>query len=289
MTSHGTGIVDAGVVEVEGARLPYRIEGDGQPCIVVGSVAYYSRCFSRALRERIQLVFVDMRHFVAADGDDLPGGNLMDTYADDIERVRQALALGDVVVIGHSSHATIALEYARRYSTHVRGVVMTGAPPYASDDDYQAASDRLWDATASEERKALLARKRAELTAEVRGSLSPTELFLREYLARGPSQWYDPAYDGAWLWEGVTLNMHVLERLFQALADATLDEGQITAPVLIAHGRFDYGAPYPLWESTLDKLPRHTFVLFDKSGHTPSLEEPERFDQTLLDWIARLS
>ena len=33
------------------------------------------------------------------------------------------------------------------------------------------------------------------------------------------------------------------------------------------------------------KLPRHTYALFEKSGHHPSLEEPERFDQTLLAWV----
>jgi pimeloyl-ACP methyl ester carboxylesterase len=28
--------------------------------------------------------------------------------------------------------------------------------------------------------------------------------------------------------------------------------------------------------------------LFQQSGHTPPLEEPERFDQTLLAWVHRL-
>jgi pimeloyl-ACP methyl ester carboxylesterase len=61
--------------------------------------------------------------------------------------------------------------------------------------------------------------------------------------------------------------------------------GQITVPVLIAQGRYDYGAPYTVWEEHRHKLPRHTYALFDKSGHFPPLEEPERFDQTLLAWV----
>jgi pimeloyl-ACP methyl ester carboxylesterase len=50
-----------------------------------------------------------------------------ETYADDVNQVvRQALGLGDVVVIGHSIHAINALEYARRYPQHVREVVAVG-------------------------------------------------------------------------------------------------------------------------------------------------------------------
>jgi pimeloyl-ACP methyl ester carboxylesterase len=56
-------------------------------------------------------------------------------------------------------------------------------------------------------------------------------------------------------------------------------------PALIAHGRYDYAAPYRLWEEHRHKLPRHTYVLLEKSGHTPSLEEPGLFDHTLLAWV----
>jgi hypothetical protein len=62
----------------------------------------------------------------------------------------------------------------------------------------------------------------------------------------------------------------------------------IAAPVLIAHGRYDYGNPCTLGEKTRHQLPpQHTFVLFDKSGHFVPIEEPERFDQALIEWGAR--
>ena len=100
-----------------------------------GSVAYYSRVFSRALRERLQLVFVDLRHFAVSDPAFSPDQISIDMYAADIERFRQELGLGDIIVIGHSVHATIALEYARRYPAHVRGVVAIGSVPQGMDDD----------------------------------------------------------------------------------------------------------------------------------------------------------
>jgi len=197
----------AGIVEVGGAQLRYRIEGHGQPCLVVGSAIFYPRMFSQELREHLQLVFADLRHFAASAGPSFgPDRITVDTFADDIEQVRRTLGLGDVIVIGHSIHGTIALEYARRYPEHVRGVVAIGAVP-AEDP---AEVERQWEADASEERKEFLARQQAELTPEVRAAMSPADLLLREYVANGPVYWYDPAYDCSWMWDEVVPDMPVL-------------------------------------------------------------------------------
>jgi proline iminopeptidase len=250
--------------------------------------------FSRELREHLQLVFADQRHFAdpqhfaSADSSFSPARICAQTYADDAEQVRQALGLGDVVVIGHSIHAVTALDYARRYPAHVRGVVAIGAAP--REDPGEAG--RLWEAEASAERKAILARRLAELTPEVRASLSPADMFVRLYVANGPKWWYDPAYDASWLWDQVVPDMPVWDRLVEQFQGHDLAEAAaaITVPVLIAHGRHDYDNPYTLWEQHRPDLPpRNTYALFDRSGHIPPLEEPERFDQTLLAWVHDLT
>lgn len=277
----------AGMVEVERARLSYRIEGQGQACLVVGSSVYYPRVFSQALRRQLRLVFVDLRHFSASDPAFEPDQISIETYPDDIEQVREALRLGDVVVMGHSIHGTIALEYARRYPEHARGVVAIGAPPRRSDES-PSPSERFWEADASRERREILAHRQAELTPEVRAGLSPGELWAREYVADGPKLWFDPGYDGSWLWEDVVLDGPVFQRVAGRLLkpyDLAQGPAEIAVPVLIVHGRYDYYVPYTLWEAHRHKLPRHTYVLFERSGHTPPLEEPERFDQTLLAWL----
>ena len=291
MTTQSPAQDNAGITEVEGFHLRYRIEGHGLPCLVVGSAICYPRVFSQDLREHLQLVFVDLRHFAAsADPSFSPARISIETYADDVERVRQTLGLGDVVVIGHSIHASLALEYARRYPEHVRGAVTIGGSPCDSNENF-AAGVRLWEAEASEERKEVLARQLAELTPEVRATLSPADMFVREYVAYGPARWFDPTRDCSWLWEEVVPDMPITERLFGELFktyDLAQGPAEITVPVLIAQGRYDYSAPYTLWEEHRHKLPRHTYVLFEKSGHFPSLEEPQRFDQTLLEWVHSL-
>jgi proline iminopeptidase len=276
-----------GTVEVEGARLGYQIEGDGPACLVVGSSVYYPRVFSQELRQHLRLAFADLRHFGVSDPSFSPDQISVETYPDDVERIRQALDLGDVVVIGHSMHGTIALEYARRYPEHVRGVVAIGAPPHRSRDA-PSPSERLWETDASDARKEILARQLEELTPEVRAALGPGQLWVREYVASGPKIWFDPAYDGSWLWERVVLNGPLWSRVAGEVFmpyDLGQGPGEITVPVLIAHGRYDYFVAYTLWEEHRHKLPRHTYVLFERSGHTPPLEEPDAFDQALLAWL----
>jgi proline iminopeptidase len=285
-TSSGHG---AGNVEVQGAQLRYRIEGQGQTCLVIGSSIYYPRVFSQELRSHLRLVFVDLRHFAVCDPAFSQDRISTETYCHDIEQVRQILELGEVVVVGHSLAGTIALEYARRYPSHVRGVVAVGAPPYRCDEAL-SMRERFWEADASEERKKLLAHRRAELTPELTATLSPGEMFVRSYVADGPKHWYDPTYDDAWLWEGVAADWPVFDRLYNQLFK-TYDLAQmpeITVPVLVAHGRYDYLIPHTFWDERTHKLPHHTYALFEHSGHTPSLEEPNQFDQTLLEWIRGL-
>jgi proline iminopeptidase len=277
-----------GVVQVDGASLRYQIEGSGPTCLVLGSIPFDTRVFSASLREKARLVFVDLRHFVPSDPASAPGRISIDTYADDIDRVREQLELNSPIVIGHSIHAFVAIEYARRYPAHVRGVVAIGAAPYASQDEYDAAFNELWQ-TASEERQALLVQSQSSMTPEIWASSSPSELFVRRYAIRGPVMWFDPAYDSTPLWAGVEVNVPVFERLSSLLDPYDLTGPEdITAAVLLAHGRHDYGNPYSLVEKHRHVLPRHTFVLFERSGHAPHFEEPERFDEVLLDWAAGL-
>jgi len=80
----------------------------------------------------------------------------------------------------------------------------------------------------------------------------------------------------------------IVDRLFGEMFqtyDLAQGPAEIAVPVLIAHGRYDYSVPYTLWDEHRHKLPRHTYALFEKSGHTPSLEEPELFDHALLEWV----
>src|SRR3546814_5831960 len=110
---------ECGAIQSDGFNLQYIVEGQGRPVIVVGSSLYYARTFSAGLRRHLKLAFMDHRGFAPGNTRTDIVQYAMDLLVDDIERVRQRLGLERIVIIGHSGHAFMALEYARKYPQHV--------------------------------------------------------------------------------------------------------------------------------------------------------------------------
>ena len=84
---------DAGSIPAGPFRLPYRIEGAGQPAIVIGSSDYYRRTFSRNLRNDLRLVFLDHRGMAPSPGPVDTSEFDLEKLVDDVERLRQHLGL----------------------------------------------------------------------------------------------------------------------------------------------------------------------------------------------------
>ncbi len=277
----------SGIVTVEGAKLNYIIEGSGIPCIVIGSSIYYPRTFSQELRKHFKFIFLDLRHFVPSDETFEIDNITLDTYSDDIDQVRKALGLNKICILGHSIHSLLAFEYACKYPENTSHVIMIGIYPCGLAKGSRA-SDEFWELDASDERKMILKKNWENINEEAMKNLSPSEAFIKTYVTNGPKYWHDPTYDCSWIWEGVEVNMDVINHLFSAIFneyDITESFPRIKSPVFLALGRYDYVVPYTLWDDVKEDFPNLSYNLFEKSSHTPQLEEQEIFDKKLIDWI----
>lgn len=277
-----------GVIARDGFNLQYCIEGEGRPVLVVGSALYYPRCFSGNLRRHLKLVFMDHRGFAPGNACTDKAQYALPLLIDDIEHVRSELGLGQVVILGHSGHAFMALEYAKAYPQHVSHVVMLNvAPDYAPAG--HAAAERYLAESVCPERKALLAQTMARLPAAI--AAAPDKAFVTYCLLMGPKSWFDPAYDAAPLWQGVETNMamfdHVWGEIFRDI-DITRGLDALDKPVFLGLGRHDFLVPPPwLWEAVRDRFRDLTIRVFERSSHAPFLEEPTLFDAELLGWLNR--
>ncbi|MGH9199217.1 MAG: alpha/beta fold hydrolase, partial [Acidimicrobiia bacterium] len=195
-----------GSVRVDGATLHYAIQGTGIPILVIGSAIYYPRTFSQQLRKSCRLTFVDLRHFAESDVSFSLDRITLNTYTEDIEQVRSTLGFERVVVIGHSHHGNLALEYAKRYALRVSHIVLIGTPPCNVDRTIEE-SCQYWAAHASEERKAILRRNRKAMSSDLLASMQPDKAFISQYVADGPKYWNDLHYDASRLWQGVPVNV----------------------------------------------------------------------------------
>src|SRR2546428_13917527 len=61
---------------------------------------------------------------------------------------------------------------------------------------------------------------------------------------------------------------------------------ELLMPTVVIWGRPDHILPARHAESAKDKLPRGKVGIFDDSGHTPQMEEPERFNRLVLDFLS---
>lgn len=278
---------ESGWVSVGGANLRYIVEGNGIPSLVIGSSVYYPRTFSQKLREAFRLAFIDVRHFAEVDASCSLHNITLGTYLDDIEEARNKAGFERAVVIGHSHHGNLALEYAKRYPAKVSHVVLIGSPPCDVKKTIDVGKE-YWDEHASDARKEALRENWTALKPDVLKGMSPKDAFIATYVADGPKCWYDSAYDASPLWQGMPINMDIIKVFRDFFADYELswDPTQLTAPVLVVMGRYDYVVPHILWSEVLPKLRNVEFRLFERSGHSPQMEEPKLFDRVLLEWIA---
>jgi len=285
-----TGDTEEGVIKIDGFPLKYRIEGKGIPTLVIGSATYYPRIFSKNMRKHFRMVFIDHRGFVSPPGPVDKGAFELDVLLNDFEHIRKELGLEKVVVIGHSGHGYMALEYAKKYPKHVSHVVLIGLGPDHSQASHDAA-DKYLSESVSPARKTVLEENLKKLPAEIEAN--PDKRFVTFCLRMGAKSWYDYNFDAADLWEGVEVNMQAIDHLWgKVFDDIDVTQGleNFNIPVLLALGRYDFlVAPPHTWEPIREKFHNLTVSVFEKSGHCPQYEEPELFDEHLLGWLSETS
>jgi proline iminopeptidase len=270
------------IVSVDGAELHYTTQGRGTPCLLPTAIGTepYERQTAGPLCERLRLVYVDLRGGGRSSGN--PADLDSDVIASDFEAVRTALGVERIAVLGHSIVGMLAIEYARRHPAHVSHVIAVGTPARGDMAALAARASAFFEKDGSTERKRVL----QENLAAIGPGADPSQAML----AQTPTRFFDPRFDAAPLFAGATTNPLLLGHLLGRIArtwDVTNGANPLRVPMLLAHGRYDYTVPYLDWEELAATLPRATLEIFERSGHQPFAEEPERFARVVTDWMER--
>ncbi len=280
--------ISSGTIQADQFNLSYVIEGEGEPAIVIGSSIYYPRTFSKNLRKHLKLIFLDHRGYAPSTANADSTDFSLDKIIMDIERTRQKLKLGKIIIIGHSGHSYMALEYAKKFPENVTSVVMIAIAPDLGGSN-ESLIERTWQESVDPERKKTMEENSLRLPDEKLFQLSPREAFIQSYVRLGPKAWYDPQFDSSPLWEGVEINVDMFTymwgRVFRDI-DITKGLDNFHKPVFLALGRYDYlVAPASTWDPIRSKFHDLTIRVFEKSGHTPQYEQAVLFDKELLEWL----
>jgi proline iminopeptidase len=269
-------------VAVPGAELFSSVRGSGPTCLFLCSMGTkpHEWLTPPELAGRFRFVYVDLRGSGLSTGE--PADLTFDVLATDLEAVRADLGVERVAVLGYSILGALAIEYGRRRPASVSHVITAGAPPFGDMTRVQALATEFFRSDASTERQALLRENLAKLPP----GASPGQIVL----AQTPMRFFDPRFDARPMFAEAVGRPQFFAHLFGPLAagwDVLAGSGSAAPPTYLAHGRCDYIVPHTLWEGVVDRLPRATFRLFERSGHQPFFEEPARFAENVTEWMDR--
>lgn len=277
---------DAVFVEINGNPLAVEVMGpENAPAMIVhhgapglGSRAEPRRSFG-PFSDRLRVVVFDARGS-GESGDAGPFSHAQ--WVADVEAIRRHFDLGRIVMAGGSYGGFIAMEYALAHPENVAALVLRDT---AANTDYDH-----------------LAVERARTTERVRipewvierigtGHFTGNEEF-REYW-RAILPLYDHTYDPEAVERRVAQTPYHYRTHNEAFGvnmpayDLTPRLHEITCPTLVTVGRHDWRTPVPASQTIADLVPDGELVVFEKSGHSPQLEEPELFQQVVRDFLTR--
>lgn len=231
------------------------------------------RLVAPALAEQFRVVLFD--HVGAGKSDPHAWSaeryGTLDGYAADMVELCAELELRDVVLVGHSVSAMMAvLAAVREPGRFAKLVLLTPSPRYIDDGDYRGGFSR------------------SDID-ELLESLDSN--YLGWSAAMAPVIMGNPERPGlgAELTESFCRTDPAIARVFAQttfLSDNRADLAQVTTPTLIIQSREDAIAPPEVGRFVHDQIPGSTLVTLDSTGHCPQLSDPEATVRAIADFAA---
>lgn len=272
----------AGLVEVpDGAQLFIEVKGQGRPVLFIHGWTMSGRFWKYqidALADQYRVVTLDLRGHGRSSK--VFHGHTVPQYARDIRGVIKALGLEGAILVGWSLAGPVVLEYLQNYGdwdlAAVCLVEMTPFPFGSPDWNTHALAgvnfDQMEDnfQAMQTDRTAFGRRFIGSMFQLGRASEKDMAWMLREYLST-PTPVAMAIYSD------------------YLLRDYTPMLKRISLPVLAINGTSDFNC---FGEKTgrfvADRIPCCQLSVFKNSGHMPFYEEPDRFNQEFIDFMAKV-
>jgi proline-specific peptidase len=282
--------VPVGAIAGPHGSIHYRIVGDGDavPLLVIhggpGMPHDYLRDLD-ALADERPVVYYDQIGCGKSDRPDDPTLWTLDTFADEIDTVRSALALDRVHLLGQSAGGWVALEYALRAPSGL--VSLHLANTCASIPTFEREVAALKDALPNGAGAVIDDHESAGTTTDPdyvaafalfnRLHLMGSDVVPEHVLAAlgGMNDAVYAAMIGAeWKFTGTMAGWDVTDRL-----------GELDLPVLVTSGRDDEMTPgcvLPMVRA----IPGARWHVFEASAHLPMVTETDAFIRTVREFLA---
>ena len=263
-----------------------RIEGQGDPALVMHGglgadhTVFVNSPFNK-LANQLKLIYYDHR---CNGRSACPGIETMshDNLASDAEAIREELELKDITVIGHSYGGITGLEYAIRYQSNLRRLILiTTAPSFETLKEARVIAKKREPGLMPIVEKALDANVDSDTDfQQILTDLAP--LYCYNF-----AQFENVLSEAT---KDIVPKAQAFRHSFRSLMpqyDVRDQLVNITVPVLIICGRHDWITPVSQSLLMHDKLPNSELVIFENSAHWVYIEEEALFLETIDDWLDR--
>jgi proline iminopeptidase len=274
---HNTGI--AHTEQVDLGYETFGAKGTALPIIAVNGGPGLSHAYmvQNDLWERIGrtrfVVLYDQRGTGASKRIKAGAPQSMDAQVADLDAVRQALGLDKFALLGDSYGGLVAMAYAAAHPEHVAKLILSDSPGPSWHDIVHLLSDVFPDIQeqGAQEEKKLGDTTEAAARAGLRNHFrmifwSPEKR--DAYMSRMGDLGFEPAVGDAV--EKATADLDLTSKL-----------AGFKFPTLVINGRYDMNvAPLTAWRLA-HAIPGAKVVFFERSGHLPAYEEPEKYVEVL--------
>lgn len=284
----------AHTVRLDDVHLHYRVDGNGPLLFVVspgwGVGSGYLQRGLDFLPRLFKVVFIDTRGS-GQSGRPTDGAKMgSNEMADDLEALRAYLGIPTISLLGHSNGGAIALSFAQHYPDRINKLMLIDSQlfGFGAGEDTQVFLAR----NAEDSRYASAVKLAAGVfSGQIKQPSNDEELseFVSSIL---PLYLHRPEKN-----LGVAREQLLMGRIAfyafskQNVADAAAQNDQLSGlssikvPVFIASGLHDWICPVSVAERLHAGIAQSELVIFDESGHMPWIEEPEKFQARLLNFL----
>ncbi len=264
----------------DGGVLYYEGQGKGEPILFIHGVTMSSRFFSRQIewfaRHDYHALAIDLR--AHGRSSKVMRGHTIPTYAQDIHLFIEDKGLEDVTLAGWSMGAFVMWDYLRQFGTeNIKASIVID----------EAATDYKWPG---------YDHGFAESVGDVAGYVDAIQSdwhgFIREFSV-SMFKTHPSEEDARWMFDEVSrvppviASTILVDEIFRDYREflTTLD-----LPTLICGGREPCLAiTVEALEDVHSRIAGSELVIFENSGHCPFLEEIDKFNKTVDEFLKGLS
>jgi 3-oxoadipate enol-lactonase len=258
---------------IRGARFHYEDRGKGLPLVLLHGFPVDSRMWEAQIGERssrCRVVAPDLRGFGKSASTD---PFTTESLADDVHVLLEEIQALPCVLAGLSMGGYVALAYARKYPTDLRGLMLVDTKAAGDDAQGKLNRNKMIELVRSSGSKAIAEQMLPKMLAEDTPRNRPaTAQGLRAMMEACPPKTIENAL------------VCLRDR-----PDQTQTLPSISASTLIIVGEADSITPVSVAQSMQKQIPGAQLAVIKGAGHMSPMEQPAQVNQAISRFLDRLS